>query len=140
MGLLLVGVSFVIFQGDMNRYLQIQSFLKATAEECAAGAALYYDSEAYSLGRMYFQRDEASRYVAYMVEEAAGVMSLSGTEELTYELTISDERDGDLPLGQSPWVQVTLCYETEDLFRLSFLEVNRVVRSGKYELAEYEAQ
>lgn len=158
LGLLLVGVTFVIYQGDMSRYLQIQTFVKAVAEECAAGAALYYDEEAYSRGSMVIRQEEAVKYIDHLVEEAADQLRLSEGEGISYELQIAGEKGGmrllgegggtdtpgenggDSPAGQSPWVEVTLRLKTKDLFRLPFLKAEQVVRSGKYELADYGAR
>jgi len=43
LGIFLINISFLSYQGDMGRYVRCQAFLKAVAEECAAGSALYYD-------------------------------------------------------------------------------------------------
>jgi hypothetical protein len=58
MGMLLVCAAFVFYQNDMGRYMRAQTALKALAEECAAGAALYFDEEAYAEGRMIFNEDD----------------------------------------------------------------------------------
>jgi hypothetical protein len=136
LGLLIAGMTFVVFQGDMGRYMHIQTFLKANAEECAAGAALYYDEEAYSQGKMIICKEEAEKYVRHLVSEAGLRLSARQGGDLYYELIIADMEGDDLP-DQAPCTQVILRYETEDLFRLPFLRVNQVIRSGKYELADY---
>ncbi len=135
--LLIVGMTFVVYQGDMNRYMQIQAFLKANAEECAAGAALYYDEDAYSRGKMVIFKDEAERYVEHLVENAAARLSRCQDGDLYYELLIADMEGDDLLVGQAPYTQVVLRFATKDLFRLPFLNVHQVVRSSKYELADY---
>ncbi|MDD2215978.1 MAG: hypothetical protein PHE41_05355 [Eubacteriales bacterium] len=132
-GLLIVNVTFVIYQGDLGRYIHLQTFLKAAAEECAAGAALYYDEEAYSHGTMIINQKEAIRYTDYIVEKATRILDLEEGENLSYEMEIDNWE-------RSPTVAVTLQLTTRDLFRLPFLKVEQVVRSAKYQLADYERQ
>ncbi|MDD2216394.1 MAG: hypothetical protein PHR60_06810 [Eubacteriales bacterium] len=132
-GLLIVNVTFVIYQGDLGRYIHLQTFLKAAAEECAAGAALYYDEEAYGHGTMIINRGEAIRYTDYIVEKATRILDLEEGENLSYEMEIDN-------LEKSPTVAVTLQLTTRDLFRLPFLKVEQVARSAKYQLADYERQ
>ena len=67
LGLLIANVTFITYQGDLARYLRLQDFLKATAEECACGAAEYYDEEAFSRGEMLVDAVEAEKYVKYII-------------------------------------------------------------------------
>lgn len=132
-GLLIVNVTFVIYQGDLGRYIHLQTFIKAAAEECAAGAALYYDEEAYSHGNMIINQNEAIRYTDFIVEKATRILDLKEGENLSYEMEIDNSE-------RSPTVAITLQLTTRDLFRLPFLKVEQVVRSAKYQLADYERQ
>lgn len=137
-GLLFVNVTFITYQGDLDRYIQLQTFLKSVAEECAAGAALYYDEEAYSQGLMIINQGEAEKYADDIVERATHTLALGEGENLSYEIEfVDDSTGGAADQGVSPSVVVTLRFTTADLFRLSFLKVEQVVRSAKYELAEY---
>jgi hypothetical protein len=133
-GLLILNVTFITYQGDLNRYVQLQNYLKAVAEECASGASLYYDEEAYSEGLMVINRVEAIKYVEDRVGRAFDSLNLEEKESLSYDIEIIDDSSGE---NLSPYVIVTLRLNTNDLFRLSFLKVNRVVRSAKYELVDY---
>ncbi|NLP29845.1 MAG: hypothetical protein GX363_01800 [Clostridiales bacterium] len=133
-GLLILNVTFITYQGDLNRYVQLQNYLKAVAEECASGASLYYDEEAYSEGLMVINRVEAIKYVEDRVGRAFDSLNLEEKESLSYDIEIIDDSSGE---SLSPYVIVTLRLNTNDLFRLSFLKVNRVVRSAKYELVDY---
>lgn len=135
-GLLILNVTFITYHGDLNHYIQLQTFLKATAEECAAGASLYYDEDAYSRGMMVINQTEANKYVNDLVERASQILSLEDTEGLSYEMKIADDSSGDLEQGMPPNVVVTLRLTTADLFRLSFIKIEQVVRSAKYELVE----
>ncbi|NLY70932.1 MAG: hypothetical protein GX076_04535 [Clostridiales bacterium] len=133
-GLLILNLTFITYQGDLHRYVQLQNYLKAVAEECASGASLYYDEEAYSQGLMVINRGEAIKYVEDRVNRAFNSLNLKGKQSLTYDIEILDDSKDD---SLSPYVIVTLRLNTNDLFRLSFLKVDSVVRSAKYELVDY---
>lgn len=136
-GLFIANVTFIAYEGDMSRYMELQNMLKTLAEDCAAGAALYYDEAAYGEGNMVFNQDEAVEFVETRVEQAKALLQLSPTEALTYQMIVVDKQypDPEDP-GGAPSITVTLQLDTEDLFRLSFLTVKQVVRSAKYELAD----
>lgn len=134
--LLVANMTFIFYQGDLNRYIRLQGFLKAVAEEAAAGAALYYDETAYSHGVMIINREEGEKYIEYLVSEAGRKLSLKEGESLSAELEVFDGRDGTAVQGVSPWVTVTLHLNVSDLFRLPFLLKEQVIRSSKYELAD----
>ncbi len=137
LALLIVNVTFISYQGDMNRYVQLQTFLKAVAEEAAAGAALYYDENAYSHGSMIINREEGERYIEDLLTRATVKLQLNEGESLTAETVVMDDNSGAADFGVSPSVTVTLRLTVADLFRLPFLEREQVVRSAKYELADY---
>jgi hypothetical protein len=149
MGLLIVNVSFLSYQGDLGRYVRCQAFLKAAAEECAAGAALYYDEAAYSDGQFRFKYEEGQEYIDYILEESKGESPLPRGSALTYEaafrddyLGYEDEDGSGRGYGNGPGtenipsVTVELTAVTEDLFRLPFLEVTEIKRAAKYELPQ----
>ena len=75
----------------MGRYVRCQVFLKAVAEECAAGAALYYDEDAYSEGQLRFYTDEGRKYIEYMIEESKKKMPLPAGSSITYVAVFHDE-------------------------------------------------
>jgi hypothetical protein len=146
MGLLFINVSFLSYQGDLGRYVRCQAFLKATAEECAAGAALYYDEAAYSDGQFRFKYQEGLELIEHLLEEAKQDMPLPRDSIITYEVSFRDdylgygegENEGGGGGGQAaeniPSVTVELTAVTGDLFRLPFLEVTEIKRAAKYEL------
>lgn len=137
-GLLLINITFIVFQGDLSRYIQIQSVLKAAAEECASGAAMYYDEEAYSRGEMVINKTEAEKYADYILRRTAEILCPEGPGNLTYDMEIIDDKTGGAAdQGISPCVAVTIKLTAADLFRLSFLKMEQVIRSAKYELADY---
>ncbi len=135
--LLVVSMTFVTYQGDLNRYVQLQTFLKAAAEEAAAGAALYYDEVAYSHGLMIINRVEGEKYIEDLVNRARHRLDLKPGESLSAEVEVRDDSDAAADRGPAPFVTVTLRLRVKDMFRLPFLSREEVVRSAKYELADY---
>ncbi|MEL7657016.1 MAG: hypothetical protein AAGU75_14045 [Bacillota bacterium] len=128
-GLLIVNLSFLSYQGDMGRYVKCQNYLKAVAEESAAGAALYYDEPAYSEGEFRFRYEEGQKYIGYIIEESKTRMPLPKGTKITYEVEFQDKE-------MIPSVTVSITAVTEDLFHLPFLEVTKVKRTAKYELPQ----
>lgn len=133
--LLLLHVSYVVYQGDMNRYVEAQVALKALAEECAAGTALYYDAAEYAEGRMVFNEEEGALYILYILEKSKKNIGLA-MKDLSYSVFYEDDRRGYAADGSVPSVTVTLSLKTRDFFRLPFLKVEEVNRSAKYELSK----
>jgi len=151
LGLLIINVSFLSYQGDMGRFVRCQAFLKAVAEECAAGAALYYDEDAYSDGTMRFYYEEGRNYIEYIIAESEKRSPLPGGSDITYKVEFQDDYLGyeagpGSPGGGTgggtdvtdgiPSVTVELTAETDDLFRLPFLAVIEIKRAAKYELPQ----
>lgn len=130
LGIFLINITFLSYQGDMGRYVRCQAFLKAVAEECAAGAALYYDEDSYAEGKMRFYKDEGRKYIEYIIEESGKEMPLPAGSDITYEAVFQDEG------AEIPSVTVELTAATEDLFRLPFLKVTEIKRAAKYELPQ----
>ena len=147
LGLLIINVSFLSYQGDMGRYVRCQAFLKAVAEECAAGAALYYDEDAYADGKMRFYYEDGRKCIEYIVAESEKKSPLPGGSDIAYKVEFQDDYLGyggepGSPGGGAagtegiPSVTVELTAETDDLFRLPFLAVTEIKRAAKYELPQ----
>ncbi len=149
LGLFIINVSFLSYQGDMGRYVRCQTFLKAAAEECAAGAALYYDEEAYAGGEFRFSYEEGRKFIEYILEESLEAAPLPENGNVTFEVRFQDDYLGyDIDAESSdpewaeesgeniPSVTVTLTAVTGDLFHLPFLEMKEIVRAAKYELPQ----
>ncbi|MDR2132373.1 MAG: hypothetical protein LBP30_03395 [Clostridiales Family XIII bacterium] len=141
MGMLLICAAFVFYQNDMGRYARAQTALKALAEECAAGAALYFDETAYAEGRTVFNETEGRAYISHMLANsrvpapdvgAAGLIAAS--------VSFYDDRGaygvsaGPYGVIRHPSVVVRLRVATEDIFRLPFLTVTALEREAMYEL------
>lgn len=147
LGLFIINVSYLSYQGDMGRYVRCQAFLKAVAEECAAGAALYYDEAAYSDGKMRFCYEEGRKYIEYIIAESEKESPLPQGSDIAYEVEFQDDYlgyesgqgssgGGTAESGGNPSVTVELTAETEDLFHLPFLAVTEIKRAAKYELPQ----
>ncbi|MDR2089471.1 MAG: hypothetical protein LBP73_08960 [Clostridiales Family XIII bacterium] len=140
-GLLLVCAAFVFYQNDMGRYMRAQTALKALAEECAAGAALYFDEEAYAEGRTIFNEDEARACVAYMLAASrVPAPDVRAAGPIAASVSFYDDRGayggsaGAFGFISHPSVVVRLRVATEDVFRLPFLTVTALEREAMYEL------
>lgn len=98
LGLLMINLSFVCYQNDMAYYQQLQKELKAVAEECAAGAALYYDEAAYGQGLLVVKDQDAAAYAQYLVDRAQERMkrsvrpAMQGQGNIDWTLHILDEK------------------------------------------------
>lgn len=137
LALLIINTTFIVHQGDLNRYVRLQTYLKAVAEEAAAGAALYYDEEAYSHGLMVINMKEGEKYIDELIFQANETLSIQGTDNLRAEIDVIDDGNRGEDIGDPPSVTVTLYLNVADLFRLPFIEREQVVRSAKYELVDY---
>lgn len=78
LSLLVVNLSFLCYDSDMAVYQRLQKELKAVSEECAAGASLYFDEEAYGHGDLVIKDEDAVAYVAYLVKRAEKKAAQSG--------------------------------------------------------------
>ncbi|MDF2654545.1 MAG: hypothetical protein K0R19_1019 [Bacillota bacterium] len=141
MAVFVINVSFLSYHGDIGRYVQSRNFLKATAEECAAGAALYYDCDAYGIGEFRFSYEEGRRYIDYILENGMTSAPLPKGSSISYEVIFQDDHlgyDDEPEHGGSkvPSVTVTLTARTNDLFALPFLEVTEITRAARYELPQ----
>ena len=140
MAMMLVLTSFLAFSADMDRYVKLQGHLKALAEECAAGAALFTDEDRYSAGEMVIDYDDAAAYVGFMSD-----MSVRGGPpfwggEISSSIRIFDDEKGYSGLEtfgikkHKPTVVVTLEYTAEkDIFRLPFLSEHSLTRTATYQ-------
>lgn len=125
--LAVLNIMFFVYQADMNGYIRENTFVKATAEECASGASLFYDEEALSEGYYVFNRDECEKYVRYIIEN-----SFKDLESLEYEIIYYDNSS-----NPKPAIEVIIDSKGRDRFRLAALEKDNVRRSAYYEYLGY---
>jgi len=160
LGVLIINISFLCYQGDLGRYLRTQAAMKALAEECGAGAALFYDAEAYGDGSMVANREEALKYTDYVLHNAdpgngkdtlADIDSaicffddtltarryidgkLVSESGFSYPYRYEDEGGKEIIID-SPSVIVTLSIMPNEIFRLPFIGQDAIVRSAMYEI------
>jgi len=138
LAMLIVCLSFACYSSDMDAYVRLQDRLKLLAEDCAAGAALAVDAEAYSRGLLVIDETGARRVCELLLEKASGVPMFSGGS-LSYELRVFDDDkgySGCAGYGFAPGLPaavVTLRFDCGDLFRLQFLELRSAVRTASYQ-------
>lgn len=133
-GLLVINVSCLIYQGDMENFMRKQAFLKFTAEECSAGAATLIVEEEYGKGRVVFDYEACQQYVDEHIQYVGEKSKLTGT--LFCRLTFEDDHIGynRENVNGIPAVNATVKLETEDLFRLPMITLTEINRSARYEL------
>lgn len=130
LALFLINLSFLSYHEDMGRYMQAQTYLKALAEECAAGASLYHNEDHYAEGKLIFQYEECQKYVENMIQNSKKRMPFPKGSDFVYQIDYEDELHGNVDV---PSVIVEIKVNTKDLFRLPFLEVTEVKRKARYE-------
>ena len=125
LAVLFLNLNCFVYTNDMSRYEKIQVRLKAAAEDCASGAALYFQEEAYGQGEFQIDEQDGEKYIRVFLEEAEQDMrgyldgSLSGAMDF-------DEQE----------VRVSVTYTGKDLFRLPFLQKSTVTRTASYRWEE----
>jgi hypothetical protein len=137
LGLLIINVSFITYHGDLNRYVQLQRYLKDLAEEGAAGVAMYYDEEAYGKGLMIINREEGEKYISFLLDKAEEKLGFLDIKDINGDIEIFDDGEGAGGPGATPRVTVILRLTVNDMFRLPFLNREQVVTGAQYELAHY---
>lgn len=137
-GLLIICVMALVYNGDLGAYTYEQLLLKAVAEECAAGASLCLDEEAYGEGRIVFDYEDAEKYGREHLEASKLHSRILKKGRVDFHMEFEDDGKGysvENP-GRIPAITVDIAVETDDLFRLPFIRVNRVERKSRYELPE----
>lgn len=133
LGLLVINVSYLSFQGDMEKFVREQAFLKFTAEECAAGAAMLLEEREYGQGKVVFNYEEGQRYADNYLNYVKEKSKLRGA--LLCELSFEDDLTGyNGSLNSIPAVTAVVKLETEDIFELPVITMTKIQRSARYEL------
>lgn len=127
MALFSLNTMFLAYQSDMNAFNREQTRVKSIAEECAAGASLYFDEEAFSQGFLRFNREEGKLFVEKILKE-----NFRDPLKVNYEIKYYE-----YPEVINPAVEVTLTVTGRDWFRLGFLDVKEVKRKAYYENLAY---
>ena len=138
LGLFIIGVFAVSYQGDLGKYNHEQLILKEAAEECAAGAALLIDEEAYADGKIVFDYEQGEKYVKDYLEYIKRNSKALTEGKVSYQILFEDYNKGYLENNSSqiPAITVSIKVMTEDLFEVPFIEVMSLERSARYELPE----
>lgn len=133
-GLLIINVCYLSYQGDIENFVRKQAFLKFTAEECSAGAATLLDEEEYAEGKIVFSYEEGRDYAEKYIEDVKEKNNFNG--KLSCILTFEDDETGYKSNNPDciPAVNATVKFETEDIFRLPMITLTKIERSARYEL------
>jgi hypothetical protein len=160
LAVLIINISFLTYQGDLGRYLRTQTTVKAIAEECAAGAALFFDEAAYGDGYLVSDQAEAIKHIDYILSTGPFAQGSAGESRITWTVLFYDDTricrrfvngsaagqlDFEYPyrytdenkkeiIIDEPSVVVTLKLDAGKIFRLPFLASEPIVRSTLYEL------
>ena len=137
--IVILNVTFLCYNTDMDRYVKLQAHLKALAEESAAGAALFVDEKLYSQGILAVDKAAADAYIDFMVKKAEEDAVVYRGGSITASTILMDDIRGYEQAEyykiyrRCPAVIVTLLYLGQDLFRLPFACVERVERTATYQ-------
>ncbi len=160
LAILIINISFLVHQGDMGRYLRTQTTVKAIAEECGAGAALFFNEACFGDGFLVAEPEEAVRHIEYVIDEAGRTDPYLNGRQIDYHVTFFDDsfiakrfangvRLPDQPFAYPfsyvdfngkeiiidvPSVVVTVNIEQGMKFRMPFFHTAPVARSAMYEL------
>lgn len=134
LGLLALDVCFMSYQGDIEKFVRQQAMLKFMAEECAASAATFLDTEKFAEGDIVFDYVEGKRYTEEFIEFTKEKVGWEGT--VSFDLVYEDDLQGYQMenVEENPAVIAHLTLEAEDLFRLPFLTLTKMERSTRYQL------
>lgn len=125
LALLFINLNFFVYSSDLQRYEKIEMRMKAAAEDCAAGSALYYEEETYGEGHFQIDKKRAEDYMYMQLAEA----------EQDLKQYVRGKLTGCIEVGERE-TMVTVIYQGEDLFRLPFLEKTNLKRVAKYKWEE----
>lgn len=139
LGLLIVCLSLLCFTSDMDRYVKLQTHMKALAEDCAAGCVLFTDDESYAQGLVVFREGDAAEYVDFLLRKSESESPLFLNGALSAEIRLFDDEKGYEGLTAyhvrqiRPCSVVSLSWSGPDLFRLPFLSLTGAKRVAVYE-------
>ena len=137
--MLILNISFLSFNGDMDAYVKLQIHLKALAEESAAGASLFHDKERYGEGLLSIDETAANAYIQFLVQKREENDSLFSKGDISIDTFYFDDVKGYACCSEyrvckeKPAVVVTLTYCGDDMFRLPFLFVDTASRTATYQ-------
>ncbi len=116
--IMMMGLTCVVYQGDMNMYRHEQETLKMIAEEAACQAALCFDEEAYGRGIKRFDKAEAEKTVASYIQAGKKLLAGGKKYEMTFEISYEDDEHGYNVVAEEclPAVILSVTAKTDDFF------------------------
>ena len=141
---------YTVFQIDMDVYKMQLERLKHVAEECADSAALFYDTEQFSYGKIIYNQYEGEKAILYMLKSLLycdnGLKPTAGywQDKILHDAYFIDDSTVTFPYlfidnitGYSKYVfEPTVIVTIEagrGRMRLPFLSITSSVRSSAYE-------
>lgn len=141
---------FCVYQFDTDIYRRQLEWLKVVAEECADSAALYYDLEAYSHGKIVYNEEEGIKAIEYILKDLLKLddnfIPYSGywQDKIEYDVYFIDEENYSFPYefrdnrtGYTMYLFEPTVIVTIDAgrgrMRLPFVSASRSIRSSAYE-------
>ncbi|MCR5481456.1 MAG: hypothetical protein K6F52_01485 [Clostridia bacterium] len=139
LAMLLAGITALSYNSDMMKFVYEENLLKAVAEECASGAAMLQNEDAYSEGQTVFEEAEGLEYAQNHINYA--LSKKNGVKSFEVSLEFEDDEKGYSEKNSMliPTVTATVTMKCEDIFRLPFITVSEVTRTSAYELKERDA-
>ena len=113
--LLMVFSMFLSFETDMNEYMQDQNLLKMLTEDCAEAAALTIDERTGTIDR------EKALKAAEEILRSSSLFPYGKVSIDSFDIS-----------GGGKGCTVYLVLETEDFFRLPFIEIKKMRRMSEY--------
>ncbi len=134
LAMMIAGLTALSYNTDMMSFVYEENLLKAVAEECASGAAMLQDEEAYSEGRTVFDREKGVKYADDHVEYVICRHSKGKSYDVSLEFEDDEKGYSTGNAACIPTVIATVSMECDDMFRLPFITVTGVTRKAAYEL------
>lgn len=91
LALLIVNVNMMVFHDDMRIYREIKESAAEAAENCAHGAAMYFDLESYAEGTLKFDTQQASALIDDVVKRYKESDAGGYTENINVTTRFFDE-------------------------------------------------
>jgi hypothetical protein len=123
---LAVNASMLSFSGDLRRYAMLQIHLKALAEDCAAGGALFEAPDPSDPSAIRINSAKASAFASELAAASAQSQPAFSGCALSADTQVSYDDRG------RPEVTVRISCDCPDLFRLPFISVTHAERTAAY--------
>lgn len=134
LGIIIMGVSGLIYGWDLHEYTTLQFHLKVLTESCAACGALSFEDSVYLTSKeITYNSVDVQNTMNYFIDHASSDLYCFKNGVLKIENYETD--------SENDCVTVTLNYTSDhDLFRLPFISKRELYHSSCYQWKSYEEQ